>query len=92
MGSTDKLYTRRSFPGRASIRTCTVCGHVELLKSPRLPGRGFGMREGNKARGRMIQHINKNHPEEVILAKQFKGTAPMTKNELLKLMKEKNNG
>jgi len=42
-------------------RTCTICGHFEHRKSGR--GRGSGMREGNKQRGKMYQHIKAEHPE-----------------------------
>ena len=46
----------------AVVRICKICGHQEVVKKG-LPGvgRGYGLREGNKARGRMIQHINECH-------------------------------
>lgn len=47
----------------AVVRQCTLCKHFELVrKGLRGVGRGYGMREGNKARGRIIQHIKLNHP------------------------------
>jgi len=43
----------------ATVRVCDICGHIEkVVKGRPGVGRGYGMREGNKARGRMIQHIN----------------------------------
>ena len=44
-------------------RTCTICGHHLHRASGR--GRGSGMREGNKQRGKMYQHIKAEHPEYV---------------------------
>lgn len=47
------------------VRACKWCPHVELIKKGvRGAGRGYGMREGNKARGRIITHVRENHPEE----------------------------
>lgn len=55
----------------ASIRVCRICGHAEVVHvGIRGVGRGYGMREGNKARGRMIQHIKNNHPAEAAKAKE----------------------
>lgn len=49
-----------------TVRVCNHCGHVEIVKSgTRGTGRGYGMREGNKARGRMIQHIKTHHPDKL---------------------------
>lgn len=47
----------------ASIRKCNHCGHVEIY---RYTGghRGAGMVGGNKARGRMIQHLKSAHPDK----------------------------
>lgn len=47
--------------GIASVRVCKLCGHSELY---RYTGghRGAGMVGGNKARGRMIQHLKAEHP------------------------------
>lgn len=64
----DYLYDHRT-TSLASVRKCYLCSHCEMLKLAIPggllggPGRGFGMREGNKARGRMIQHIKAAHPE-----------------------------
>ena len=43
---------------------CTLCKHTDrTIKPPRgRAGRGWGMREGNKLRGRMIQHVKAEHP------------------------------
>jgi hypothetical protein len=57
----------RTFSGPfAVVRACNFCNHVETVKKG-IPGagRGYGMREGNKARGRMIQHIKENHLTEI---------------------------
>jgi len=55
----------------AVIRVCEICGHKEVVKVG-IPGvgRGYGMREGNKARGRMIQHIKSQHPNFVNFEKE----------------------
>ncbi len=48
----------------AVVRACKYCKHIEIVKKGlRGAGRGYGMCEGNKARGRMIQHIKATHPE-----------------------------
>jgi hypothetical protein len=42
-----------------------LCKHFEKIPTGRHGvGRGYGLREGNKARGRIIQHINAAHPRE----------------------------
>ncbi len=48
----------------ATVRACHACKHTEIIRKG-IPGvgRGYGFREGNKARGRMIQHIKSKHPE-----------------------------
>jgi hypothetical protein len=46
-----------------TVRACRFCGHIERLAPGVGKGRGFGMREGNKARGRIIQHVKETHPE-----------------------------
>ncbi|MDE0660309.1 MAG: hypothetical protein F4Z31_07130 [Gemmatimonadetes bacterium] len=48
---------------RAIVRTCRICGHTLVTRKPLRPGRGWGFREGNKLRGRMIRHIRAEHPE-----------------------------
>jgi ribosomal protein L13E len=49
----------------ATIRTCLFCKHSEIVRKGRPNvGRGYGLSEGNKARGRMIQHIKAAHPSE----------------------------
>mgnify|MGYP000878549199 CR=1 FL=1 len=48
----------------AVMRCCNHCRHFEkVLKGRPGVGRGYGMREGNKARGRMIEHINTMHAD-----------------------------
>lgn len=54
----------------ATIRTCLLCKHAEVVrKAPKGfglaggHGRGYGFREGNKARGRMFDHYKEKHPE-----------------------------
>jgi hypothetical protein len=50
----------------ATIRSCTAPGcnfTVKVKKGNPSVGRGYGMREGNKARGKIIQHIKQDHPE-----------------------------
>lgn len=56
------IFTVKHLP-MASIRTCLFCKHTEVY---RYTGghRGAGMVGGNKARGRMIQHIKAAHPAE----------------------------
>ena len=49
----------------AVVRVCNFCDYKVVLKiGLRNAGRGYGMREGNKARGQMIQHYNKMHKDE----------------------------
>lgn len=51
----------------ATIRVCDICGHAEKVATGRPGvGRGYGLREGNKARGRMIQHIKDAHKTAMI--------------------------
>jgi hypothetical protein len=65
MDAADFLFDHLTGP-RASVRVCKVCKHAETVKTGlRNAGRGYGMREGNKARGRMIQHIKSAHPDEL---------------------------
>jgi len=47
-----------------TVRVCKHCGHTETVKASPGAGRGYGMREGNKARGRMIQHLKDSHPDQ----------------------------
>ena len=49
----------------AVVRICRYCKHYETVPIGRGYGRGYGMREGNKARGRMIQHLKQTHPEKL---------------------------
>lgn len=58
----DKFFGRHNGP-RAIVGACRLCKHVDVVPKERNPGRGWGMREGNKQRGRMIQHVKQVHPE-----------------------------
>lgn len=50
----------------AVVRKCNHCDHTEIVKTgKKWVGRGYGFREGNKARGRMIQHIKANHQDKI---------------------------
>jgi hypothetical protein len=65
MQAADFLFDHHAGP-RASVRVCKICKHAESVRTGlRNAGRGYGMREGNKARSRMIQHINSVHPDEL---------------------------
>jgi len=57
------------------VRGCRFCKHIEKVRKG-IPGvgRGYGMREGNKARGRMIQHVKEAHPEQYAASRPTKGT------------------
>ena len=46
-----------------SVRKCKFCGHVEVYNYTG-GHRGAGMVGGNKANGRMIEHIKTAHPEK----------------------------
>jgi ribosomal protein L13E len=62
MTKADAFITHADGP-RAIVRSCKLCKHVDIVRKERSPGRGWGMREGNKQRGRLIQHIKECHPE-----------------------------
>lgn len=64
MHPADKFIKRFEGP-LAVVRSCTICGHFDRLPKVRGGGRGWGMREGNKQRGRLIQHILAAHPESL---------------------------
>jgi hypothetical protein len=58
----DRFFNR--FDGPFAITAgCKLCKHVDVVRKERSPGRGWGMREGNKQRGRMIQHVKACHPD-----------------------------
>ena len=61
--SEAKLFVQRTEGHFAIGRTCTVCGYSLSRQKERNPGRGWGMREGNILRGKLIQHVRKNHPQ-----------------------------
>ena len=60
----DQFFVRKDMPN-GIVGTCKLCKHADVVKKVRNPGRGWGMREGNKQRGRMIQHIKSAHPEKL---------------------------
>lgn len=66
----DDLMFKVSTGPLAVIRQCLHCKHFEIVRKG-LPGvgRGYGMREGNKARGRIIQHVKTAHPEQYAAAR-----------------------
>ena len=70
MHPAEEHFTRHEGPLAISAG-CKLCHHTEVTK--KLPdgyaGRGWGFREGNKLRGRMIQHIKAKHPEVLTEAK-----------------------
>lgn len=58
----DKFIAHRDAP-LAILRWCTICNHSDVVRKVRNAGRGWGMREGNKQRGRLIQHVKAEHPD-----------------------------
>jgi hypothetical protein len=60
----DQYIKHRDLP-RGIVRSCAICTFADTVIKPRpgTAGRGWGMREGNKQRGRLIQHIKAEHPE-----------------------------
>lgn len=50
------------------VRACTLCKFSHSRKKVAGAGRGAGMREGNKQRGILIQHIKECHPAEYAAA------------------------
>lgn len=60
-----------TFDGALGVsRCCKLCKFMDQRRKVRGGGRGSGMREGNKQRGRLIQHIKSEHPEEYAEALQ----------------------
>lgn len=59
----DKFVTRVVGP-LAVVRACNLCKFTLIRKRRPGVGRGNGMREGNKQRGEIIQHIKATHPAE----------------------------
>ena len=55
-------FSRSDGPLGISAR-CLLCRFYDFVRKPPegQRGRGWGMREGNKQRGRMIQHFNAVH-------------------------------
>ena len=62
----EKLYGRCTVGPFAVARVCTLCKWHDTRR--RGGGRGAGFREGNKQRGRLIQHIKAAHPAEYAAA------------------------
>lgn len=74
MGPTKQAHASRRYDPHfrtlegpyAVVRACNHCSHTETVKKGvRGVGRGYGMREGNKARGRIIQHIKEFHADKL---------------------------
>lgn len=61
----EKFFERYDGPF-AIVAGCKLCRHIDKVSKQRSPGRGWGMREGNKQRGRMIQHVKACHAEKLI--------------------------
>lgn len=66
----DDIFTVKRGP-MASVRFCKFCKHTETY---RYTGghRGAGMVGGNKARGRMIQHVKIAHPNKYAALKKMR--------------------
>jgi hypothetical protein len=58
----DKMF-RVKETGLAVMRLCVECDFYDVRKKIVGGGRGSGFREGNKQRGRMIQHFKAAHPK-----------------------------
>ena len=60
----DKFVGRFNGPS-AITGWCKICnfGHVTRKPPEGRRGRGWGMREGNKLRGLLIQHVKERHPD-----------------------------
>lgn len=58
----EKFVTTTVGPSAVS-RGCKLCKFYHVRKRIPGSGRGAGMREGNKQRGILIQHIKSAHPE-----------------------------
>lgn len=59
------IYVRESSSALAVCRSCRLCKFgVSLRLGVPNVGRGNGMREGNKQRGILIQHLKSEHPAE----------------------------
>jgi hypothetical protein len=52
----------------AVTRACRLCKWHDTRRKIAGNGRGEGMREGNKQRGRLIQHLKEAHPAEFTAA------------------------
>lgn len=50
----------------AVTRACRLCKFFHNRKLGQRTGRGTGMREGNKQRGILIQHLKTEHPAEFL--------------------------
>ena len=61
--STAALFIHKIDGHFAVGRSCTICSYGVVKRKERNPGRGWGMREGNILRGKVIQHIKETHSE-----------------------------
>lgn len=58
------------------VRACRLCKWHDFRRKTVGLGRGTGMREGNKQRGRLIQHLKEAHPTEFTAAMAERSTTP----------------
>lgn len=77
MHPAEALYVRRVETALAVGRSCKLCNFGVTRRKPYglmagMVGRGNGMREGNKQRGVLIQHIKSCHPAEYKAAMELK--------------------
>ena len=63
---TDDMMFRTLSGPLAIVRVCNDCGFKIVLRRRTGVGRGYGFREGNKARGVMIQHYKKTHDGQIL--------------------------
>ena len=56
-----KLFVDKADGKFAIVRRCTICSFTLSKPKERNPGRGWGMREGNILRGKMVQHVKDEH-------------------------------
>lgn len=61
----EDFFVRHNGPA-AIVAGCKLCKHMDVVRKERSPGRGWGMREGNKQRGRMIQHVKAAHADALV--------------------------
>lgn len=68
MVAANILYNRFAKEGRSSLATvrwCKLCGFKVVVRHGLRQGRGYGFREGNKARGTIVRHLHEKHADEI---------------------------